>query len=206
VESLSDSSIWQQASGTLAFLSLISSVVQQAIGAAEVRVVLKTTESIPVTAAAMHSSSLQEDRTWSWLQEHPEVEYRLLQGEPVRMSSGMLFPMIGSSGLEGLLDIRFHDECDDVPDALYARLHDWCRASGSVLTTLRRHQAEKDGFAAGIHALVTPLAAIRGFTRMLLENRDGRATAEQQEFLSTILANVERMVDTIGGLRATAEA
>jgi signal transduction histidine kinase len=148
----------------------------------------------------------------AWIAAHREAELKLLQGDAVlvnapdgdgRGAEASLIPVLGTSGLEAVLEVRAPAAKQHVP---WPEIREWCRRSGVVLSSLRENQARQQGFSAGLHTLVTPLAAARGFTKMLLENQAGALNGVQREYLSTILENVEKMVQTVGGLRGTADA
>jgi signal transduction histidine kinase len=50
------------------------------------------------------------------------------------------------------------------------------------------------------HALRTPLVAIRGYTRLLLEDGASTLTADQRQYLEVVSRNAERLVDVAGNL------
>src|SRR5262249_19880690 len=50
------------------------------------------------------------------------------------------------------------------------------------------------------HELRTPLTAIKGFTEMLLDGDAGDITEEQQEYLTIVDSNVDRLVALINDL------
>ena len=52
------------------------------------------------------------------------------------------------------------------------------------------------------HALRTPLVAIRGYTRLLLENDGGATESTRRQYLDVVARNVERLVDIAANLMA----
>jgi signal transduction histidine kinase len=51
-----------------------------------------------------------------------------------------------------------------------------------------------------IHELRTPLVAIRGYSKLILEEQTGPINDKQREFLQAVLANANRLVDVLNGL------
>lgn len=51
-----------------------------------------------------------------------------------------------------------------------------------------------------IHELRTPLVAIRGYAKLMLEEQTGPINDKQREFLQTVVANANRLVDVLNGL------
>jgi len=61
-------------------------------------------------------------------------------------------------------------------------------------------QTSVEAFANIVHDLRDPLVAVRGYAKMLLEEKSGRINERQREELATILANTQRMVTLLNGL------
>lgn len=72
----------------------------------------------------------------------------------------------------------------------------------------REVQAEqaKGAFVSTVsHELRTPLTSIKGYTDLLCSGMAGEISSQQKVFLSTIRANVERMVDLVNDLISVSE-
>jgi signal transduction histidine kinase len=54
--------------------------------------------------------------------------------------------------------------------------------------------------ADSIHTIRTPLVAVQGYTRMILEQRVGPLNATQQEYLQIVLENAHRMIQALNEL------
>jgi signal transduction histidine kinase len=55
------------------------------------------------------------------------------------------------------------------------------------------------------HELRTPLAAIRGYTRMILDGRGGEINPTQKEYLRTVTDNTNRLIGLVGWMSYVAE-
>jgi two-component system OmpR family sensor kinase len=53
------------------------------------------------------------------------------------------------------------------------------------------------------HELRTPLTAIRGYTKLILDERAGTLNSTQREYLSIVFGNIAKMVDIANRLSAT---
>src|SRR5262249_62137277 len=51
------------------------------------------------------------------------------------------------------------------------------------------------------HELRTPLAAIRGYTRMILDGRGGEVNATQKEYLRIVTENTNRLIGLVSWMR-----
>ena len=63
-----------------------------------------------------------------------------------------------------------------------------------------RMELDSHVMSNAIHELRTPLVAIRGYARLMLEEQTGPINDQQREFLQTVVANANRLADVLNGL------
>ena len=158
------------------------------------------------------------------------IDTRTLPESPHRtalLASGVLnymaVPMIVGGELIGALS--FGGDSPDFPEeqaeiagevaaqlaiaVSHARLHDQAKRQAEILelrvqertAELQAINRELEAFSYTVsHDLRTPLRAINGFARMLLEDHRARLDAEGQRLLSVIVENGERMGELIDDL------
>lgn len=119
----------------------------------------------------------------------------------VKSGESLLLPIPGSSGtesgLEGLLLVSFPETPDE---STIEELRDLCCRNALLLAGIRRGEQLPMTLGDALHDLGTPLVSARGYTRLALAE-NGAWSPPQREYLSKVLENLERMVETVRTLR-----
>ncbi len=181
-------------------------------------------------AAVDGSADRPEVPSWlkPHLERHPALYKKLEQGELVGISnlagsrsSVVLIPIISDTVLYGAIGALTtcdgtHPATDDIETIrqvaleaapILSRIHKIER----LRSDLRRLAQERATLNAMIqlrshlhsnaaHELRTPLAAIRGYARMILDGRSGPITEIQRDYLRVITENTNRLINTVGWL------
>jgi signal transduction histidine kinase len=162
-----------------------------------------------------------------YLQCRGDLAEALERGEHIELSEGVdrwksplfVFPLQSESRPIALLAVEFPPLSRPSHDAL-ARLRRLCRSATPLLAALgepdsdgqvdqsRSANLQLAGLAQvyshvlrnSVHELRTPVMAIRGYARLLLREQAGPLVGLQQEYLATMLGNVERMIAELNGL------
>ncbi len=86
-------------------------------------------------------------------------------------------------------------------DEAFSELTDKNKRLAAAVERLKEVDRLKSNFLATIsHELRTPLTSVIGYTEMLLEGMAGDVTAEQQEYLQTILSKADQLLQLITGI------
>jgi nitrogen-specific signal transduction histidine kinase len=89
-------------------------------------------------------------------------------------------------------------------DALHRQieaLHDRVAQAEAALRTARLESALKSQLIGDVnHALRTPLVAVQGYARLLLDPRVETSEAQRRQYLEVVAHNTERMVDVAAAL------
>ena len=128
--------------------------------------------------------------------------------EPVLVDDGrMLVPIRFEDRVVGLLDLRRNGGGTFRPDqAEFAgRLADHAAVAienARLYEKVRQANLAKSEFVSVVsHELRTPMTSIRGYADLLVKGLVGPLTPQQEEFIRTILSNVERMQVLVSDLR-----
>lgn len=127
---------------------------------------------------------------------------------PVVIGSGqMLVPIRCKERVVGLLDLRYNGSGTFQPDhvQLVSRLADHAAVAienARLYEKVRQANLAKSEFVSFVaHELRTPMTSIRGYADLLAKGIVGPLTPQQEEFIHTILSNVERMQVLVSDLR-----
>jgi phospho-acceptor domain-containing protein len=145
----------------------------------------------------------------NWLPQHPEAlaalregKHDWLAGSPGEIPSGLLLPVLNAS----ILDTVFFLESETLPPPeAISQLSSFCQMAGPVLLALRLQGERCDACSETFHSVRTPLMAVRGYTKMLLQESAGAVTPTQKEYLTTVLNNAERLVRIVNEIREPGE-
>jgi signal transduction histidine kinase len=161
------------------------------------------------------------------LDRHPALYRKLAQGDVVGLghidppntprpavaarSSILIFPMTSAGVLYGAIALisptdgpqLLHDDIEMVRQLAsqggpaLARLSELERLRNENVTmkSLLQMRAHLQGNIA--HELRTPLAAVRGYTRMILDGRAGQANETQKEYLRIVGDNTTRLINLV---------
>jgi signal transduction histidine kinase len=158
------------------------------------------------------------------LETHPALYKKLQQGELVGIShvdaaqtardgrsSVLLFPVISDGVLHGAIalvspmdgpqllqeDLEMVRHLAQQAGPILARLEELhkLREENTEMKSLLRMRAHLQSNVA--HELRTPLAAVRGYTRMILDGRVGEATDTQKEYLRIVGDNTTRLINLV---------
>lgn len=119
----------------------------------------------------------------------------------------MLVPIRFEDRMVGLLDLRRNGEGGFEADhvQLVGRLADHAAVAienARLYEKVRQANLAKSEFVSFVaHELRTPMTSIRGYADLLAKGIVGPLTPQQEEFIHTILSNVERMQILVSDLR-----
>ncbi len=126
----------------------------------------------------------------------------------------LLLPLIHESNLEALLCVSLRGPRRKLSPRQLEPLQQFCRKAGPVVAGARQLAASRQKstelealvqmklrlIANFIHELRTPLVAIRGYCKMLLEGRAGPINETQKEYLANVSKNANRVVSSLEDL------
>jgi signal transduction histidine kinase len=132
-------------------------------------------------------------------------------------SSVFLFPVIGHGVLQGAIGLISPMDGPQIPHEDLEVVRQLAEQAGPVLgrilelqrlseenDALRRENAERKNLqmrshlqANVAHELRTPLAAVRGYTRMILDGRAGQPNDTQMEYLRIVGDNTTRLINLV---------
>jgi signal transduction histidine kinase len=125
-----------------------------------------------------------------------KVQRASLIGTPIAFAFGLLLVAFFSIVL-----VRQSRRADAAREAELVAQRDASSALVASNQRLRELDQLKDQFVASVsHELRTPLTSILGYVEMVLDGESGPLTDEQQNFLSTVERNSNRLLALIGDL------
>jgi signal transduction histidine kinase len=196
-------------------------------------VVVKSTGSRGTVAAALQNQiEARLDENPELVSRLARGERVLLNpGNPEDLASSLpfffLLPVAHGNELIALLCVALARAGSQLSDREVELLQALCREAAPVLARTRdreggdRRRAELPALALAAppsspdarflshllsnvsHELRTPLTAIRGYTKLILDDRAGALNSTQREYLSIVFANIAKMVDIANRLTAT---
>jgi len=132
----------------------------------------------------------------------------LASREPVTIDgTRMLVPIRWEDQAVGLLDLQHHNDAVFLPDHVKfaGRLADHAAVAienAHLYRKVRQADRAKTEFISFVaHELRTPMTSIRGYADLLRKGIGGPLAGQQDEFVQTIISNVERMQVLVSDLQ-----
>lgn len=138
-------------------------------------------------------------------------------------SSVLLFPVIADGALHAVIGVISHLQGPQPSQEEIETIRHICHYVAPLIASLRatekraaRATEESEALEASVqmrshlqhntaHELRTPLAAIRGYARMILDGRAGEINNTQREYLSVVTENTNRLINLVSWMSYVAE-
>jgi hypothetical protein len=201
---------WCDQPAARAFLEFLEDVVQHLAGPVNLTLLAGASPSGPFAGIACGAKpALPANLMENWFHHNPQAlaalqrgEHCWLAGDPGALPSGLLLPALNASILDSVFFVEF---VTIPPPEVISQLSWFCLMAGPMLLGLRRQGERCDACSETFHSVRTPLMAVRGYTKMLLQESAGAITPTQKDYLDTVLNNAERLVRIVNDIREPGE-